>query len=126
MTPIEWLLSGDTGVSSKTILSAMTGEKMIGGFGPDIPGDFGDFGRCYRLLKNFPEWRRDIKRVADTYPKWGPLVREWDKLESAYESDLRDETNSACYDLLLALRDECYLADGWVRNGECGWKKKAT
>jgi hypothetical protein len=123
MDPMEWLMSGDTGISSKTILSAMTGTKMTGGFGPDIPGDFSDFGRCYRLLQNFPEWRANIQKVAEVYPKWGPLVREWGRLESAYESDLRKETKSACYDLLRSLYDECMIAGGWVKTGPSSWKR---
>ena len=57
MTPIEWLMSGDTGISSETICAVMTGSKKGGVFGADIPHDVADFGRCYRLLKNFPEWR---------------------------------------------------------------------
>jgi hypothetical protein len=85
MTPIEWLLSGDIGVSSKTILSVMTGSKMISTFGPDIPYDNGDFGRCYRLLQAFPEWRARLPEVAAQYPEWGPMVDAWDELTRLYE-----------------------------------------
>lgn len=45
MTPIEWLLSGDTGISSKTICAVMTGNKKADSFGPDVPHDPSDFGR---------------------------------------------------------------------------------
>lgn len=45
MTPIDWLLGGDTGVSSKTILSVMTGSEMAR---PGAPLDGDDFGRCMR------------------------------------------------------------------------------
>lgn len=123
MTPLEWLMSGDTGISSKTILSAMTGTKMTGEFGPDIPRDGGDFGRCYRLLKLFPEWRENLQTVADVYPKWGPLVREWSNLEKAYEADLADKKGNRCYKMLRSLVDECYIAGGWERIGNGGRKK---
>lgn len=50
---IEWLSGDDTGASSKTILSTIydTNPKSRNSCTPQDPGDF---GRCYRLLKKFP------------------------------------------------------------------------
>jgi len=127
MTPMEWLMGGDTGISSKTILSAMTGTPMTGGFGPDIPGDGVDFGRCYRLLKLFPEWRANLSKVSDAYPQWTPLVREWDSLEKAYEEDLgKRHGKDSCYAMLRALYDKCMIAGGWQKSGNGGWKRDKT
>lgn len=85
MTPIDWLMSGDTGTSSKTICSVMTGSDTPK-FGPDVPHDADDFGRCYRLLQLFPDWRRRLPEVAAVHPKWGPMVAAWDELTALYEA----------------------------------------
>jgi hypothetical protein len=84
MTPIEWLLSGDTGISSKTILSVMTGSKMSGRYGPGVPLDSSDFGRCYRLLKIFPKWAERLNEVSERYPVWGPMIEAWGELTDIY------------------------------------------
>lgn len=86
MTPIEWMMSGDTGISSKTICAVMTGCRNIGG--ADLPHDPDDFGRCYRLLILFPEWRPHLQEVADIFPIWGPMVRAWDELTELYREEI--------------------------------------
>lgn len=82
MTPVEWLLGDDTGSSSKTLLAVMTGVNYEGA---SLPWDNDDFGRCYRLLKRFPEWRVRLPEVAQQYPEWGPMVAAWDELTTMYE-----------------------------------------
>lgn len=79
---IEWLLSGDTGSSSKTILCAMLGHTCKD---PDIPYDAGDFGRCYRLLLKFPQWGKRLDEVAKKHRQWKPFVEKWPDLEVLYE-----------------------------------------
>jgi len=63
---IYWLLSDDTGLSSKQI--AM---HMVGGF--DIrnspPSDAWDRGRCIRLLQQVPEWMERIEEMKQ-YAGW--------------------------------------------------------
>jgi hypothetical protein len=95
MTPIEWLLSDDTGISSKTILSVMTGSKFTDRFGPGVPMDSGDFGRCYRLLKIFPKWEKRLNEVSDKYPVWGPMIRAWEELTYLY-TKLQTVDETAC------------------------------
>jgi hypothetical protein len=87
---ITWLMSGDTGVSSETIFGVMTGRptRMAG-----VPYDRSDFGRCYRLLAMFPEWRDRLEDVADKYPSWAHLVQQWGYLERLYENDSGDFGN---------------------------------
>jgi hypothetical protein len=115
MTPIEWLLSDDTGTSSKTILSVMTGSKMTG-TRADVPYDGGDFGRCYRLLKEFPEWKTRLHEVAEKYVEWVAIVREWDRLSAEYEKDEK------VYEILEPLVEEGRFAAGWRKEG-CSWYK---
>lgn len=91
MKPTEWILTSDTGTSSKTIWAVMmdvAGVMVIDNLMDfDVPHDSGDFGRCYRLLQHFPEWRPRLHRVAKEFPKWGPMVWEWDRLTELYEMD---------------------------------------
>jgi len=63
-SPLEWLHGLDTGVSSETIYSVMTGHNVLTCGEGDAPHDPGDFGRCYRLLKLFPEWRERLAEVV--------------------------------------------------------------
>ena len=80
-----WIRNGDTGVSSETIWSVMTGCPVRYA---DIPYDPSDFGRCYRLLKIMPSWRARLPKVAERYPKWGPMVEAWEELTALYEDEL--------------------------------------
>lgn len=84
MTPIEWLLSDDTGRSSKTILFVMMKCADVNSFRPDVIYDSADLGRCLRLIELFPEWRPRLHEVSDRFPIWGPVISEWDNLERRY------------------------------------------
>lgn len=81
----RWLAGGDTGISSKTIWSVMTGRR-IGDrhWRPDVPRDPDDFGRCHRLLETFPGWRWRMPEVASVHPEWSRLVAAWDELTVLY------------------------------------------
>lgn len=115
---LSWALGRDTGTSSKTIFSVMTGSELDRS---DVPYDPDDFGRCYRLLVLFPEWIPRLKEVADIYPEWGPMVREWDKLTTEYitaknsppEPSTRQDAWSKLYNHMSALIDEGRIAAGW-------------
>ena len=82
MKPEQWIVSADTGISSKTIWSVMMGVEMSWHASP--PLDPSDFGRCFRLLVLVPGWRARLPEVAARYPEWAPLIREWDELERLY------------------------------------------
>ena len=82
MTPLEWMMSGDTGVSSKTIMHVMEGTAAPSDV--DVPHDPSDFGRCHRLLEAFPAYAARLGEVAAMYPAWVGLVREWDALTEMY------------------------------------------
>lgn len=120
MTPLEWMMSGDTGTSSETILSVMEGAPCRS---PSEPADPGDFGRCHRLLQHFPLYRLRLPEVAAMYPVWTGLVREWDELTALYEAESPTGTCPRLYERMQVLRDEGMLADGWRRT-RCGWTKE--
>jgi hypothetical protein len=83
-TPGEWARGRDTGISSGTIYAVITGHPPPCEY-RDVPHDPSDFGRCYRLLELFPQWKQRLGLVAAAYPAWKPFVREWDKLTQMYE-----------------------------------------
>lgn len=104
---IFWLLLGKTGISSKTIVYALTGiniesfikrgEEILhfttNHF--DVPYDPSDFRRCLLLLELFPEWRARLPEVAEKFPRWKPLVDAWDELEALYAEEIAREDGNA-------------------------------
>lgn len=110
MNPNEWIISGDTGRSSKTIWAVMMGvvPKEYPWYKFDTPGDPADFGRCYRLLQHFSEWKERLSEVAKTFPEWTPLVREWDSLTALWEEEIKNEDGRApkLYDKMKKLNGE--------------------
>lgn len=116
-TPQEWLMSGNTGVSSLSIFYVMTGVITTptactdGNF--DIPNDTADFGRCYRLLKAIPEWKEQLHKIAVMLPKWTPLIKHWAELEALFEKD-----TAACNAKLHELYPLCMKADGWQQTSK--------
>ena len=72
----EWLLSDDTGMSSKAICAWMLD---INSDLTSSPSDKWDRGRCIRLLKLMPEWisRLDeMKTMNDSWPEQIELIKE--------------------------------------------------
>lgn len=121
MTPMDWMLSGDTGISSECICAVMTGSKCRDGRPPSDPSDF---GRCYRLLQHFPEWKARMGEVAAKFPEWTALVREWDALTALYELEKKNPNGMApkLYDRMQVLNDEGRLAAGWTKIGPGSWR----
>jgi hypothetical protein len=105
ISPLKWLLGNDTGTSSITIWAVMMGETDLS-FGFDIPYDPADFGRCYRLLKMFPEWESRLNEMAEKFPKWGPIVREWNNMTELYEKENLSGRSQKLYALMQKLREE--------------------
>ena len=126
MTPIKWLLGNDTGISSKTILSVMTGTEITGYFGPDIPHDPDDFGRCHRLLRHFPEWLPRLYEVAERYPIWGPMVEAWDDMTILYEEEFPHGKAPKLCAMMRDLVDAGRIAAGWKQTSPHSWTKEST
>lgn len=83
---IKWFLQGETGVSSEAIVAQMIGINTET-LWDDHPHDNGDFGRCYRLLKEIPEFRAKIAMMRERSEQWAALVNCWDELELLHETD---------------------------------------
>ncbi len=86
-----WRAGGDTGTSSLTIWSVMTGRPVTDDRGKvraGVPLDPSDFGRCHRLLERFPAWRERMPEVSAAHPEWTALVAEWEALTALYLEEL--------------------------------------
>ncbi len=129
MTPEEWILTGEVGISSKTIWAVMMGvvkEPMrCDGWHYDTPRDPDDFSRCYKLIQLFPEWKSRLNEVSRIFPKWTPYIREWDKLTNLYicwHTEISDW--HVMYDFMATLHSEAMKLDGWTQIGSSSWERK--
>jgi len=82
---LRWALTYEAGNSAKTIVKALTREPVTDH--ATVPYDAGDFGRCYAMLKRFPELVPHFREVAVVYPEWGPLVDAWRELSQLWEEE---------------------------------------
>jgi len=103
-SPLDWILGDDTGTSSRTIWGVMMGAKNSD---PSVPYDPADFGRCYRLLEAFPEWRERLPEVAKAFPAWRGLVGAWDEMTALFEEEAQREDGRGpkLWELMKSLRE---------------------
>ncbi|MDD2765612.1 MAG: hypothetical protein PHE83_16745 [Opitutaceae bacterium] len=85
----DWLKTGDTGRSSRTIYATFTGQWQVlpnGRRDAAAPRDADDFGRCHRLLQRHPEWRTQLSRVGEHCAEFIPLIAAWGELEKLHDA----------------------------------------
>lgn len=95
---LEWLKSGDTGISSETIFCVMTGtpfELVLKSWSRSTPCDPSDFGRCYRLLSKYPEWLPRLEELRSLGDKWGKFVDNYENMVTLYNEEVPEHTGSA-------------------------------
>jgi len=87
---LEWIVGGDTGISSENIWAVMVGGhgKRRNGFNNFHPSDPADFGRCARLLTLVPEWRPRMDEMRILSKEWSALVDHWDEVESCMREEV--------------------------------------
>jgi hypothetical protein len=103
----DWLKSGDTGLSSRTIFATFTNRWEVLQGGKDDarpPLDSDDFGRCHRLLLRYPGWKADLGRICEVCPGFGPLVAVWPELEAMFVAGQFKELTLRMYSLARAKR----------------------
>lgn len=103
---LNWLQGRDTGISSKTMFSALTGIPVVC---YDIPYDIADIGRCIRMLKACPELRNSIYKVSDKHIEWQPFIDCWKQLEIDYEECCKWEALSDSEQKNLKRRKHFYV-----------------
>lgn len=79
---MDWLASGDTGVSSETMFSAITGVPVRS---HGIPYDIDDIGRCVRMLRRLPDLRPQLSKVIAKHKGWMPFIDCWKEIEELYD-----------------------------------------
>lgn len=89
-----WFHGNDCGMSSRTIAAAIYPEFTPAlRYGPCIPSDPSDVGRCVRLLELAEKHGQsfDMDVVALRFPVWRPLVARWPDIVAAYRADVAAE-----------------------------------
>ena len=87
---LEWWCCGDVGESSEAIVFVMCSlppKTILKDLWTPYPHDSSDFGRCYKLLKVFPEWKKRIKEMGCLGEIWKRIALAWDELEKLYEQN---------------------------------------
>lgn len=79
---LDWLAGGDTGTSSETMFSAITGIPVKY---HDTPGDIADVGRCVRMLRQLTDLRPQLEKVIIKHKEWMPFIDCWKELERRYD-----------------------------------------
>lgn len=105
MTLDEWVIHGETGISSKTMWAAVKGVVktpkdynsylQVSGWGKQYyyksfstPSDRDDFNRCYKLYKQCNLTKEDLNKVCKAFPKWKGIIENWDELCRLHENNL--------------------------------------
>jgi hypothetical protein len=83
---LDWLLHGEKGISSKTIVSVVTGH-VLDGYQSE-PYDPADFRRCELLLRAVPLLRLRLDRMRFSSSWWSYLVENWDEIVATAEEEV--------------------------------------
>lgn len=86
---LEWLASGDCGISSKCLVYAALGMfSTLRWFDQSPPYDPSDLGRCLRMLKLMP-WVRELAwPTLAASPRWKRVLDNWDKLAESMQDEV--------------------------------------
>jgi hypothetical protein len=102
----QWLLNGDTGISSGTMAAIALGATKVKKCHVDAPYDPADFGRCYRLVQKVPEIREHFPRIGKKVKVFAGILREWDDLVRLYERDKPKGESTELYNRIRTLRGD--------------------
>lgn len=84
---VEWLMSGERGLSSRAIFDWLLSRRMDRQWGAAYPVDPDDFRRCELLLREVPELRPRLSEMADLRPEWAALVEHWGEIVALMEEE---------------------------------------
>lgn len=77
----DWLLTGERGISSNTIVTRLVGIDVERDHWGGEPSDPADFRRCERLLREVPSLRGRFERqMPKLSPYWALLVLHWNEI----------------------------------------------
>lgn len=128
---IEWMLSDDTGLSSKAICAHMLGLEPED---TSYPSDPTDLGRCLRLMELIPEWKPRIKEMANYGPGWAGQIEVWDELNNTMTNEVgidwsKGKKAAETYKAMKLAQASGYRNDpayecGFDKNGFVSWSTK--
>lgn len=96
------LMTGETGLSSKTMICIHTGNEMDGKWGFYAPRDVSDFRRCWELLQLVPEVKNSFALIAEKCPKFKGVIENWDVISAAYK---RERGSGKCPETYRLLKE---------------------
>lgn len=82
---IDWLASGETGNSSKSLAFEYLGSAYSR---IDAPHDPSDLGRCLRLIDKVPAVRKAVDALALKHPRWAIAAKAWDEMAQSMENEV--------------------------------------
>lgn len=84
---VEWLRTGERGISSEAIFERMTGIPIQGTRTATEPSDPDDLRRCRALLAAVPEFHARLTSMATVSARWAKLVGAWSRLGVIFEEE---------------------------------------
>ena len=129
MEQLEWIISGETGISSKTMWSAINGvttkeQNHRKGLKHDVPYDPADFRRCYLYVNQTNVTKEQLQKVKEVFKWYAPFIDNWDELVSIYESEKGTGSCPKTYDFIQELETESRILDGWKKISDTRWERK--
>lgn len=123
---LHWLMSGDTGASSKSICAHMQGIQKSDY--ASYPRDPADLGRCLRLLEIMPEWKPRIQEMAVYGPGWAGQVAVWQELRATMDNEVGIDWSKGNRAPITYNAMQLAQADGYRNdpNYECQFREDGT
>lgn len=124
---VNWLLSGDTGISSESMLVTALGikSKRVGMHGLNAPYDPSDFKRCLELVKEIPEIKEFFPEISKKIPVFKKILENWNELEDIYEKDKKYGISPELYYLIGSYRGDRNFASDVLLGMSVLGKKEA-
>lgn len=94
---MNWLLNGERGSSSETIVSKMEGVPILSWRKDVHPSDPSDFNRCVKLLDEVPEYKQRLDEMRGVSQVWNELVDHWSELEQMLVDALKEGSAPEMY-----------------------------
>lgn len=122
----RWIVSNDTGSSSKAIWGRMIGVE--GAADRNHPSDPCDLGRCLRLLKLIPEWAPRITEMAQLNPGWAGLVARWHEISALMAEEVGIDWTKGDKAPRTYKAMKLAIADGYRQSAEydCTFREDGT
>lgn len=89
----KWLATGNTGISSKTMLFTHFGVE--GDYTCHAPSDPSDFNRCLLMLEMVPEVEQSFDKIAKINSEWAAIIKHFQDIKTCFLAEVgRDWCNA--------------------------------